>query len=428
MRVAAAQPSPDEAQVDEIAGRELVVAALAVQGERLDRPAPDARDRQQAPPAALLVAGEQVQAAGGDLARRAQQRSGASGGEIEGLQPGGRDARQRRGGRQVAQTAVGAPPSEAGDDPPLDGGGTLGLDQLSADREGERLEGIGAPPDAQPRAAPNRRSDERIAGEAGMEVRQVVVDALTAKRIRASPCSAASRVGARATKLTRPRDCAVCTTTGSSPWCSSRTRAPARRRIRPSSARPGSAKGPTGVTSTRTVMPRPARGPDAPVAGPTSVSTTEQVHVDEQRARPDDLHELADRPRARAPAGAMAGGQRAAVAAALDEADNGDSSTKPPAATATVCSDRVPTVRSSCPPARATPRDRPRPRRRRATTSRRPPRRRRAGPALRRARPPLRGRRVGAPVAHAAKCKARGRPARRPLGGAIDVAAQSAFS
>ena len=40
----------DELEVAEVAGRDTVVAALAVQGEHLDRPRPDARDRAQPPP------------------------------------------------------------------------------------------------------------------------------------------------------------------------------------------------------------------------------------------------------------------------------------------------------------------------------------------------------------------------------------------
>ena len=41
---------------------------------------------------------------------------------------------------QVAQAGGRAAPAEAGDDPPLDGRGALGLDELLADRPRQRLE------------------------------------------------------------------------------------------------------------------------------------------------------------------------------------------------------------------------------------------------------------------------------------------------
>ena len=55
------------------AGGDLVVAALAVEGERLHRPGADPRDRPQPPPAALVVRGAEVDPAGGHLPRRTAQ-------------------------------------------------------------------------------------------------------------------------------------------------------------------------------------------------------------------------------------------------------------------------------------------------------------------------------------------------------------------
>ena len=53
--VAAAEPPPDELEQAEVAGGQLVVAALTLEREHLDRPRPDARNRKQATPRMLVI-------------------------------------------------------------------------------------------------------------------------------------------------------------------------------------------------------------------------------------------------------------------------------------------------------------------------------------------------------------------------------------
>jgi len=176
VRVARLQPR-DELDEVEVAGRDEVVTALAVEAEHLDRPAPDARDRAQPPPAVLVVGGEQVRAARGDLARGAPQRERAAGGEVEALQQRRRRPRQGRGIRQVAQPRRGATAAETEDDPALDLDGPREFDELLGDGPRERLERVGPAVDPQPRPQAHRRPDERVAPEAVVERAQVVVDA-----------------------------------------------------------------------------------------------------------------------------------------------------------------------------------------------------------------------------------------------------------
>jgi hypothetical protein len=119
----------------------------------------------------------EVRAPGGHLARRAAQGDRPAGAEVQRLQQGGRRAGQRRRRGQVAQARRRAAPAQPRDDPPFDGLGALGLDELLADGPGERLEGLGAADRAQVRAIAHRAPDERIRAEAVIERAQVVVDA-----------------------------------------------------------------------------------------------------------------------------------------------------------------------------------------------------------------------------------------------------------
>jgi len=110
---AARREPPDELEQVEVAGGDEVVSALAVEAEHLDRPPPDARDRPQAPPGALVVGGAQVRAPRRDLVRGAAQRDRPARGEVEALEQGGRGARDPGGRGEVAQAGRGAPPAEA---------------------------------------------------------------------------------------------------------------------------------------------------------------------------------------------------------------------------------------------------------------------------------------------------------------------------
>jgi len=173
----AGQQAPDEPHVAEVGGGQLVVAALALERQHLDGPAADARDRAQPPPGAVVVGAAQVDAPGRDVARRVAQRQGTAVAEAAGLELGRGERGDRRRARDVAQPGACAARAVAPDDAPLDGRGAVELDELLADRPGQRLEGLGPAPDAQPRAGAHRAADERVAGEAGVELAQVVVDA-----------------------------------------------------------------------------------------------------------------------------------------------------------------------------------------------------------------------------------------------------------
>ena len=81
-----------------------VVAALAVQREHLDRPAPDAGDRAQPPPAALVVGRAQVDAAAATSRAARRSASARPARRSKRLQQRGRDAGQR--GRRRARRAA----------------------------------------------------------------------------------------------------------------------------------------------------------------------------------------------------------------------------------------------------------------------------------------------------------------------------------
>ena len=107
--------------------------------------------------------------------------------------------------RERAVPAVPADPAAAqrGDDPPLDRGRSLVLDQLLADRQHERLEGLRAP--SRPAATAARRTERPISGSRAKRRRNGRWSSSrpSAKRIRAMPWRAASREGARAPSSTR---------------------------------------------------------------------------------------------------------------------------------------------------------------------------------------------------------------------------------
>ena len=172
-----AVPRPaHQLHVGQVARRQLVVAALALEGQLLERPRADVRDRAQAPPRALVIALE-VGPAGRHLAGGLDHRDRALAGQPAGLELGRRAARQPLGRGHVAQRAAGAAAPVAAHQAALDAEGPLGVDQLLADRPGQRLERLGAAPRAQPGPRADRGADQRIAPEAGVELGQVVIEA-----------------------------------------------------------------------------------------------------------------------------------------------------------------------------------------------------------------------------------------------------------
>ena len=112
----------------------------------------------------------------GDLARDAPQGDRAAAGKLEGLEQRRRCRGQGCGGRQIAQGAPGRAPAETGDDAPLDHRGALELDQLLADRPGERLERLRPARRAQARQRADRPTDQRVTAKAAVELADVVVD------------------------------------------------------------------------------------------------------------------------------------------------------------------------------------------------------------------------------------------------------------
>jgi len=173
------------------------VVALAVAGEHLQRPRPDAGNGAQAPPAGQRVAGEQVDAAGGHLGRDAPQGQRAVRREVHRGELGGRRARQRRGSRRVAQSGARAARSPRGDHAPLDRDRAVELDQLLGHGRGERLPRQRRAPRAQLRRGPHRAPDHGVVAKRVVERAQVLVDA----RGEAQATDAPHRVGLRA----RPR-------------------------------------------------------------------------------------------------------------------------------------------------------------------------------------------------------------------------------
>ena len=160
------------------------MAPLTVQRQHLHRPRADPGDRAQPPPAALVIA------------RRAGRRARAP--------PRGRPGRASRRGsrrrskdsssagavpastlrrRQVAQAARRRRPSRPSAGPARPRARrsiaaarsySISCSQIA---QRERLERLGAPPHAQPRAAAQRAADQRIAREAPQERAQVLVHA-----------------------------------------------------------------------------------------------------------------------------------------------------------------------------------------------------------------------------------------------------------
>ena len=126
-----------------------------------------------------MVGTVEVDAPGGDLAGDAHERDRAAAGEVGGLQARRRAAGDRRPprGRRAARWASIARPERA-DDPRLDlGRPSRGLDELFADRPGERLERHRAPRDPQPGRTARRGPDQRVVAVQVVEGPQVVVDA-----------------------------------------------------------------------------------------------------------------------------------------------------------------------------------------------------------------------------------------------------------
>src|SRR5918992_3827594 len=170
---AEAGKATDEVDVVEVERRQLIVAPLALEGEHLDRPGADVRDRAEAAPGGLVPA--EVGAPGGHLARGGDERDRAFGREPAGVELGRRAAGQPCCGRRRDQRSARASAAVTEDDPTLDLGGPPRLDQLLADRPRQGLERLRPAPRTQPRPHPDDGADQRIAPEAGVELAQVVV-------------------------------------------------------------------------------------------------------------------------------------------------------------------------------------------------------------------------------------------------------------
>ena len=311
---------------------QLVVAALAAQREHLDRPRADAGDRAQPPPAALVLgrrAGRRARAR--PRARRARARArGAPARSKDSAAPARCPPAPPPPAGRAAPLRAPSPPAQrrpsARDHAALDRGRALVLDQLLADRPGERLERLRAAADAQPRPPPQRarRSADRARSGAGSRRRSSSTP--SAKRIRSMPCAAASRVAARAPNSTAPRrGCATRTTHR----LARRGAAAARARRRGGAAcRPRRQRGSRNGAGGRDLHAQLDAAGAQRVASAIAAAAAEQVHVDEQRAAADDLQQLAalapPRRADAAPArGPCASARRAALAAVHEPDDRG---------------------------------------------------------------------------------------------------------
>ena len=183
--------------------RGRVVAALAVQREHVDRPAADPGDRRAGAPS--RARGRAPRRSTRPLATSRAARRSASARPARGRS----DCSSRRRaaasvpalGRSRSPRALAAA-AEPRDDPALDRGRARELDELLADRPGERLEGVRA---ARARADPGRArsdgADQRVIAEALRNGRRSS-STPSAKRIRAI---ASSRPRARRRQLPSAR-------------------------------------------------------------------------------------------------------------------------------------------------------------------------------------------------------------------------------
>jgi len=151
--------------------------ALAVERQRLERPRPDPGDRAQPPPAGHRVGGQEVDASRRDLGRDAPHRERARRREVERGEPRRRDGGDPRRRGRVAQPGARAAHPQLRDHPALDRDCVLELDQLLADRVGQRLPRQRRAADAELRRGADRPADHRVVAERVVERAQVVVDA-----------------------------------------------------------------------------------------------------------------------------------------------------------------------------------------------------------------------------------------------------------
>ncbi|CAA9510900.1 MAG: hypothetical protein AVDCRST_MAG53-2602 [uncultured Solirubrobacteraceae bacterium] len=172
----AAAQMADELSVGDVTRGEHVVAALPEEGEDVDGPRADARDSPQPRPAALLVSGAEVDAAPSHLEGRAPQRERAAGAQVARLELGRSDLREAHGGGDVPQPRPRAARAPAPNDPAFDLHGAPIVDELLADRPGQRLERLRTAGDAQVRRAAHRRPDQRVEAKPLVEGAQVIVD------------------------------------------------------------------------------------------------------------------------------------------------------------------------------------------------------------------------------------------------------------
>ena len=175
-RIAGRDP-PDDPQVAQVPSRQLVVAALAVEGQRLDRPAADAGDGAQAAPAALVVGSERSARPRRPRGRRAAGRSPArrSGPATAAGPARCRPASRRRAGRAgrwSRSAGRGGRRSAAGSAAARSN--SMSCSQMA---HASASKGSGRRIDAQMRPRAHRAPDHGIGAEALVEGAQVVVDA-----------------------------------------------------------------------------------------------------------------------------------------------------------------------------------------------------------------------------------------------------------
>ena len=205
-----------------------------------------------APPAPLVVGVAQVDA---PLATSRAARRSAS------ARPAERSKDSSSAGAVPASAAAlgrsrsvvaGAPRPSAAHDPPLDPGGARVLDQLLADRPGQRLERLRPARRAQPGRAAHERADQRVGAEAAVERREVVVDAEREAHPRERDLAGAARARPRRRSARCARRPARRARAPAAPRRAAAARARRRaRRITPSAPPPGSRSGQRGSSSTR---------------------------------------------------------------------------------------------------------------------------------------------------------------------------------
>ena len=253
-RVAGAQP-PDELAQPEVAGGDLVEAALAVQREALDGPGADARQRAQPPPGPLVV--------GTRAGRRGRARPRARRGAASARGPArGRRTRAAPARSPASAAALGRSRSSVCRRRARPSARTIRR-SIPAAREysiscsqiahASASNGSGRRVGRSHGVRRTTGADQRVVAEARVERREVVVDAeREAHALERRPRSAPFERAPRADQ-DRPRDALrrAHAARARPSTCSRRSSTPPRERITPSAPPPGSRSGQRGVSSTR---------------------------------------------------------------------------------------------------------------------------------------------------------------------------------